>query len=87
VNIRLDATYVLTNDETGLILMRDEGKVDGKGRPIRESAGFYGHLSDAVDGYIRRRVLKSEATTLDALLAELKGIRAEVKELLKGVEG
>ena len=86
--IKLDEKYVITSDEMNVILAVDYGmKEDKDGKECRNTSaqGFYASVEDAINGYLRRRVNASQATSIRELIEEIRDLRKYVHELVKGV--
>ena len=81
MEIKLTPSLTLTSDSKNFILSREvvnkkSGKIEP--RPI----GFYSTLPLAVSGFLKHKMLESNATSLTELVSEHRGLVAYVRGLL-----
>jgi hypothetical protein len=85
MRIELAGGFVLVSDEYQIILQERKKNLSGKdiGVEYFNNVGYYGTLEHALMGYVRKCMLKSKATTVSELLAEIKGLRKYIEEVTK----
>ena len=78
MKVKLDDTHVLNSDSYCCwISTIYESK---KGKPYeKRTSGYCSTLEDAIETYINKRLLNSDADTAKKLLKEIKDIKREVR--------
>lgn len=88
--IHIKDNYYIDADETQFILVKDEGKVDKKGRKIRDYIGYYATFAQAVKGYCKMAQRQDVANKPDRELVEaffdFENLVKELEELLNRTE-
>ena len=85
MNIKLDDKYSIASDDTQITLNVTATVADGEnaGKEYTRSVGYYSTLEQALNGYARRLVLASEATTITELRRDLQSIKAQIAAFVK----
>jgi len=93
LRIVLDENFILESDEVQFLLFRrQEAKekvvVDDSTTDVKEPnyivVAYGGSLDDILKSYFRRRLMRSNATTLAELVQEIKALHEHVAKLAKG---
>lgn len=90
--IRVDKDFVIQVDVNNYVACVDlhRIKVDKKGKESNDylTIGFYSTLENALQGileYKMKKLLSENEVTLEQAIRDLKGVRDEFKELVKGI--
>lgn len=76
--IEIDDNYLVTNDgERNIILQRSNSKGN------YQTVGYFSTVEDAFQAYARKRMVESEATSVEELLKELKDLREYIQSILE----
>lgn len=76
--IEIDNNYVITNDgERNIILQRANSKGN------YQTVGYFSTVEDAFQGYARKRMVESKATSVEELLKELRELREYIQSILE----
>jgi len=79
LNIELEKDLYLVNDGTQLILRKYGYKKKDKYKVV----GYYGNLEEAIQGYLRHKVVTSEAKSINRLLNEIRALRNHITLLFE----
>ena len=79
MKIELEKDLFLENDGTQLILK----KYGFKKEKTYKVVGYYGNLEDALKGYLKHKMVTSEATSINQLLNEIKALRNHITLLVE----
>jgi hypothetical protein len=76
--------YVLKSDQ--FCVWAEEVKTAKNGNEYeRRVSGYYGTVSELVDGMMRQKILLSEATTLAELKSDVENIRRELLDFVESI--
>lgn len=73
--------YIIASDDTCVTLFRvgvSGEKSKNPGRETRRALGYFGNLDVALSRLLNHRLLASDATTVERLLAELRATESRV---------
>ena len=88
INIQINEDVKLTSDKSGMNVQIEERiyKTDDIGltEPTEnfKVVGYYGSVPHAIKGLIKRGLNKSEATSFDALIADMERIEKEIMSVV-----
>ena len=74
--------YWLSSDSSNFVISKPPVK-DKRGISSYPAATYHASIEQAFNGLFKRRLLESDATTLENLLNELSDIKNELHELFK----
>lgn len=87
MNIILDDDFVLVSDGMQFILQLrrtvDNEESKNYGNEYVTGVGYYSDLESALKGYVRKKTYKSEATTIDELLQEIRKLNDYIHEIIE----
>lgn len=82
MRIVIDEDYIITSDERNYILNKvsvtETGK--NKGEEYQIAVGFYPTFDKALVGYVRKKELKSNATTISEQIEVIRKLNEEIIE-------
>lgn len=81
--IQLDEDFRMKNDPNNLILEKRSivKKEDGATKEIWVNDGYYTSINGLLNGYLRKSVIKSSASTLGELANDIKRIEKNIDKL------
>lgn len=82
VKIKIEDGLYIESDDLSFLVKEYSGKLDKKGNEISRTLGYFNSLKQACNFIIKRKLMRSDATTLKELLEELKRIEKWIEELV-----
>jgi hypothetical protein len=83
MKIQVEDKLFIESDGMQFILKKYNGQFDKKtGNELFKSLGYFATLQQAVKFLVRKKVMESEATTVQELLHELERIEKEIETLI-----
>lgn len=79
MRIELEKDIILVNDGTQLILRKYGYKDEEKYVVL----GYYGDLEQALQGYLRHKMVTSDATSINRLMNEIRALKNHVTRLFE----
>jgi hypothetical protein len=76
-----DNIYIVS-DERQYVLKEFTGQFDKKGNEVVKILGYFGKVSQALKHVVKMNIMKSDATTLRELVADIEQIDNRIEELL-----
>ena len=84
MRIHVEGDIYITSDERQFIiakLQKWKDKETGEEKEQLIAQGYYTNLEHLISGLVKRKLLRSTATTLKELMHDLRSIREEISEL------
>jgi len=86
MKIKLGGNYQIINDGICLMLQKlgtiSDPESVNFGKETANTEGYYPTIETACDGYIRKVIVNSDATTLQQLADEIANIKSEIRKSL-----
>jgi hypothetical protein len=83
MKIKVEDNLYIESDHLQFYIRKYNGKTDNKGREIYNVLGYFSSLNQAIKYLVKHKVMKSDATTVQELLDDLKRIENRINELVK----
>jgi hypothetical protein len=84
MKIQVEDKLFIESDGMQFILKKYNGQYDKKtGNELFKSLGYFGTLRQAIKFLVKKKVMESEATTVQELLLEMERIEKEIEEIIK----
>lgn len=86
MKIQIDDKYQITSDSMNYILQEKREVKEGKDKgEVREvTLGYYGTITNALQGYKELQIRDSDVTTIDELMKLIKDLDKKIETLLGG---
>ena len=86
--IKLYDNLYLSADPKNLILIKDDGETDKKGRPVRKTLGYYRSIGALVQAALRRsrNIAVSEANSFEELKQLIEELEAKADGLQERID-
>ncbi|MBU5424982.1 DUF5405 family protein [Tissierella pigra] len=86
MKIQIDDKYQITSDSMNYILQEKREVKEGKDKgEVREvTLGYYGTITNALQGYKETQIRNSDVTTIDELMKLIKDLDKKIETLLGG---
>jgi hypothetical protein len=83
MKIHVEGDIYITSDERQFMISKLQRYKDKEGNEKEQmvAQGYYTSLESLINGLVKRKLLQSNATTLNELLGSLKSIREEIGQL------
>jgi hypothetical protein len=82
VKIKIEDGLYIESDDLSFLVKEYSGKLDKNGNKVSRTLGYFNSVNQAVNFIIKRKLMRSDATTLKELLDELKRIEKWIEELV-----
>jgi len=85
MRIQIDDNFLMDTDDNNFILK--EVKISNgektKGEKVENIVGYYGKIEHLIEAYFTKQLLRSDATSFDELLVEVRSLRTYLKTLFR----
>lgn len=82
MKVHIEGNLFLESDERQFIIKEYSGKMDGTGKEMFKSLGYYPTIEQALKGFVNMKIKQSTASTLSELIQDVKRIELYIKSKL-----